>query len=578
MREYFTFPLHFCEHQNTQKMKKISTLLAGFILAGFGAVTAQTNLGADCGCPPVGSRSTVDLGSAAYSVQGGANDGDLIASNTILTCDKIYLLPKKIYVPAGKTITIQPGTIVKGLDLNAPGAGAASALIIERDAKIFASGTPTCPIVFTTGGTSGTNGDNLDGTYPLSNRGKWGGIVMLGRATNNLVSPTNNFTGSTGLIAINGTNGVGFIEGYGNIDPRTYHGGNPGAGQGAVDDDDNSGILRYVSIRHAGDIIAAGNELNGLSLGSVGRGTQIDHVEVISCDDDAIEVFGGSVNLKYCSALFGADDMLDYDLGWNGKCQFFFGLHADSVTTPTADNGIEADADDQKSNALRRSHPLIYNSTFVGNGAKNNQSDNSGKQGANMKELTEGEIYNSIFAKFFRGVNFVKSLGTRTGSIEAYHNWINGQTIISNNTIVAAGSGSGGPLTVGSSSANVIASDNTLFSNGANTSVASVPGMDVAFNINFSTNTVVGGDKFYMIPSSNLSTTASAPNDGFFTPANYRGAFEAGKKSWLSDWSLLNVISLTSGLTACPTDINQDGTTNNVDFLQLLGQFNQSCQ
>ena len=144
---------------------------------------------------------------------------------------------------------------------------------------------------------------------------------------------------------------------------------------------------------------------------------------------------------------------------------------------------------------------------------------------------------------------------------------------------MACGAGTGGALTVGNSTANVLAADNTLFSSGNNTSVASVPGMDLTYNINFSTNSVIGNDKFTVIPSSNLSTSASVPaNSGFFSPANYRGAFEAGKKSWLSDWSLLNVISLTPGLVACPTDINQDGTTNNTDFLQLLGQFNQSCQ
>jgi hypothetical protein len=277
--------------------------------------------------------------------------------------------------------------------------------------------------------------------------------------------------------------------------------------------------------------------------------------------------------------------MFDWDLGWKGNGQFLFGMHADSVTTPMADNGIEADGDDQKSNALPRSHPKIYNSTFIGNGRKlvpsagNQGSDNTGNCGAKMKEITEGEIYNCIFARFFRGADFIKSLGTRTGSIEAYHNWVNGQTILSNNTFVACGTGTGGALTVGNSTANVIAADNTLFSSGNNTSVASVPGMDLTYNINFSTNSVIGNDKFTVIPSSNLSTSASVPvNSGFFTPANYRGAFEAGKKSWLSDWSLLNVISLTPGLVACPTDINQDGTTNNTDFLQLLGQFNQSCQ
>jgi hypothetical protein len=103
--------------------------------------------------------------------------------------------------------------------------------------------------------------------------------------------------------------------------------------------------------------------------------------------------------------------------------------------------------------------------------------------------------------------------------------------------------------------------------------------------MNTSTNAIT--DKYNPIPSPSLGNTITTPNDGFFTPATYRGAFEAGKKSWMSDWSVQTIFrnnvtnalqSITLGLLPCPTDINGDGLTNNVDFLQLLNQFNQNCQ
>lgn len=539
-------------------MKNYFSKVCGTIIMAASAlsVQAQTNLGSDCGCPPVSSRPQVLLSTLATN--GGANDGDLIANNTILDCSKKWVLDKKIYVPSGKNITINPGTVIMGQDL---GTGNASALIVERDAKIIASGTESCPIVFT------SVSDPMDGSYSFANRGKWGGVVVLGKATNNL---------QVGNTYCAGTQGVGFIEGYASADSRNLY------GSATPDDNDNSGILRYVSIRHAGDILAVGNELNGLSLGSVGRGTTIDHIEVVSCDDDAIEFFGGTVNVKYCSALFGADDMFDYDLGWSGKAQFLFGMQADSTTTPSADNGIEADADDNKSNALPRSHPKFYNITLIGNYTKTFSSDNSGHAGMKLKELTEGEFYNCIIANFGEGVDFIKALGTRTGSIEAYHNWAagysnSGSLIVSCNTYMH---NQKGDLTVGNAVANVLSIDNTKFTNDNNVSLTSLTGFDYSATINYSTN--VYTDKFNAIPATNLATTCPTPtNDGFFTNAPYRGAFESGKKSWLAGWSVFSVyssaIQATTGMTPCPTDINQDGTTNNADFLQLLGQFNQTC-
>jgi hypothetical protein len=121
---------------------------------------------------------------------------------------------------------------------------------------------------------------------------------------------------------------------------------------------------------------------------------------------------------------------------------------------------------------------------------------------------------------------------------------------------------------------NTLPADNSKFTADNNVSVASLPSFDFAYTMDYTANTV--SDKYDAIPDL-VATTCSTPSNGFFTAANYRGAFEPGKKSWLSDWAILNIISATSGIVPCPTDVNTDGVTNNADFLQLLGEFNQSC-
>lgn len=527
---------------------------------------AQTNLGAACGCPPVGSRTTVNLSTLAVS--GGATDGELIAANTVLTCDKTYILDKKIYVPNGKNLTIAPGTVIKGNTAGAP--VDATALVVERGGKIFASGTATCPIVFT------ASADPMDGTYGVSNRGQWGGVVILGKAKNNLTlaNATAAFGGTcTGSGCLATGVGTGFIEGFTAADARNQFGAAPGA----EDDNDNSGIMRHVSIRHAGAVVATANELNGLTLGSVGRGTTLEYIEVVSNDDDGIEFFGGTVNLKYATAMYVSDDMFDWDLGYTGKMQFLFGIYADSVSTPNCDNGFECDGDDKKTGALPLSNPTVYNATVIGNNMKNqNLSDKSAHAGINGKELTQGSIYNSIICNFETGFNMQQAPGTRASGTEVYNNWNAGTFKVNCNTFV--GNSEGLKLDKSKTSDGIAPSgvDNTKFTTtDVNSVVASVPGFDFAWVMNTSTNSV--SDKYDATPNPNLSTTCTPPVDGFFNPANYKGAFKAGEKSWLSDWAYGNLVNTSPGLVPCPTDINLDGITNNTDFLQLLGQFGQSC-
>ncbi len=563
--------------------KTISKLVSSAILAmtTLAPSFAQTNLGAACGCPSVASRPTVLVSTLATS--GGASDGELTASNTIFDCAHTYILDKKIYVPNGKTLTINAGALIKGR-FNAD-ASLATALTVEVGGKIFASGNADCQIVFT------AEADPLDGTYAISNKGQWGGLLLAGKASNNLTLAANGpFQAGVGDGRLCVADGIGTFEGFASTNGKDQFGVAPAS----FDDNDNSGVLKYVSVRHAGAALQVGGEINGISFGSVGRGTTVDHVEVISCADDNMEFWGGTVNIKYATFLFGNDDMFDWDDAYNGKAQFIFGMKSDNAaTSPSADadNGFEMDSDDQKSNATLHAHPIIFNATMIGNNKAALTSDNSGLAAIEAKELTEGEISNSVFANFRYGVNVIKALGTRTGASESYHNWANtggnstNSLKIKCNTFVgmtkdfaidknaAGGSVVGGVITGG-----VATTDTAQFyTTDKNKSVASIAGFDYAFAVNNATNAI--SHKVDAVPNPALATTGcpTAPVDGFFTAAAYRGAFAPTGKNWMSDWTYATILSVTPGLAPCPADLNQDGVTNVTDFLQVLGQYNQSC-
>jgi hypothetical protein len=603
-------------------MKKLSTLIAtaAFAIASMESGFAQTNLGSSCGCPTVSTRPTVNLSTLAVS--GGASDGDLLA-NTILTCDKMWVLDKKIYVPNGVTLTIQPGTVIKGVNTGVP--STATALIVSRGGKIFADGSADCQIVFT------AMADPLDGTYAAHNVGQWGGLVLAGQASNNLTLAKNGpFAAGVGDGKIAVADGLGTFEGFATSDFRDQFGVNLTTPQPGYlsnfDDNDNSGILTYVSVRYAGQILAVGGELNGISFGSVGRGTTVDHVEVISTADDNMEFWGGTVNIKNATFMFGNDDMFDWDDGYSGKVQNVFSVGVSSndtlgTVTGAGDNGFEMDSDDQQSGngsgvatgtiavGGYRSHPIIYNCTMIGTNKRKENSDNTGMAAIMAKELTEGEIYNSVFANFAIGLNLWQGAhpgeGARTSTtsstgqtvLDAYDNWRDNNGTpslkIKNNTFIGMGAGAPGAATATLTlDVSKIAGSNSYYTNPAshaaaprdttqfyvtdgNIKTSSVAGMTYLWTMNGTTNAVT--TQYDATPNPALSTTMVAPADGFFTPENYRGAFASGVPSWLSGWSYGTLLATTGGLAPCPTDINQDGMTDNVDFLLLLGQFNQAC-
>ncbi len=244
----------------------------------------------------------------------GASDvkitGNITSSQT-WTTGKTYILSGRIAVTAGNTLTIQPGVIVKG----EVGTGAnASALVIARGAKINAVGTATSPIIFTTTADEITPGQIASPNLDSDLSGLWGGVLVLGKAKGS-------FGGDVTEIQ---------IEGIPASDINGLYGGS--------DDADNSGVIKYISIRHGGANIGEGNEINGLTLGGVGSGTVIENVEVIGNQDDGIEWFGGKVSVKNAIVWNVGDDGFDTDQAWSGTLDNFI-----VITGSETDHALEID-------------------------------------------------------------------------------------------------------------------------------------------------------------------------------------------------------------------------------------------
>lgn len=233
-----------------------------------------------------------------------------ISTNTTWETGKTYILAGRITVTSGATLTIQPGVVVKGQ----AGTGAnATALLIARGGKLNALGTAALPIIFTSVADNITPEDIAAGKYVSPNleptvNGLWGGILILGKAR----ISASNATGDRSEVQ---------IEGIPTSDPNGLYGGN--------DDNDNSGTIKYISIRHGGANIGNGNEINGLTLGGVGNGTVIENVEVVANQDDGIEFFGGSVNVKNAVVWNSGDDSIDTDQSWSGTLDNFAIINGD---------------------------------------------------------------------------------------------------------------------------------------------------------------------------------------------------------------------------------------------------------
>jgi hypothetical protein len=234
-----------------------------------------------------------------------------ISEDETWTNDNIYQLDGRITVLDGATLTIEEGTRIEG-NSNLQGENAA-VLMIARGGKLFANGTAKNPIIMT------ATAD--DGTLDASDKGLWGGLIILGKAP----------------VSAKVDNPQ--IEGVKSVDINGQYGG--------TDVADNSGVIRYVSIKHGGAVIdAVGDEINGLTLGGVGYGTTIENIWVFANRDDGIEFFGGTVNVDYVLITQVGDDALDIDQSYAGTVTNFAIFVDDDSDEALEIDGRERDLDE----------------------------------------------------------------------------------------------------------------------------------------------------------------------------------------------------------------------------------------
>ena len=335
---------------------------------------------------------------------GGGGGGDSTGENTILegkiSSDRIlkanyvYKIRGFVYVVNGARLTIEAGTVIKG----EKGASTRGALIITKGCQILAEGTADKPVVFTS-----------DQANPQ--RGDWGGVVLLGNAKTN--------------ASFNGVQGIGSVEGgVNNAEGLGLYGG--------TNDDDNSGTLSYVRIEYAGYAYLPDNELNGLTLAGVGRSTTVDHVEIFKANDDAIECFGGSVNLKHTVFVGTLDDDFDTDNGWSGNVQFGIVIRDSAIADISKSESFESDNDANGSALTPQTGGTYSNITVIGPRENLTNIGNSlFLAGAQIRRNSTISIFNSVIMGYPTGLYIDASKGTPTD------NNIAANTLQVQNTVIA---------------------------------------------------------------------------------------------------------------------------------------------
>ncbi|MEY8612425.1 Ig-like domain-containing protein [Parabacteroides segnis] len=289
------------------------------VAEGTATITATTKSGDKT------ATCTVTVSEDAPEVLEDTLEGNITADRTISAANKNFL-KGFVYVKSGATLTIEPGSVIKGISV-APGERAAS-LIIEPGAKIIAEGTVDKPIVFTS--------DKEPGKRVT---GDWGGLIICGNAR---VNRTNQPT-------IEGGPGTH----YGNTTSDEFNG-------------ESSGKLKYVRIEFAGYPLEPDKEINGLTFGGVGSGTEVEFVQVSYSNDDSYEWFGGTVNAKHLIAYKGWDDDFDTDFGYTGKLQFLLSVRDKDIADTSDSNGFESDNDGDGSTNTPFTKPVFSNVTLIG--------------------------------------------------------------------------------------------------------------------------------------------------------------------------------------------------------------------
>ena len=412
-------------------------------------------------------------------------DGD-ISSDVAWTSDNTYYLNSQAFVKDGVTLTIEAGTEILGrYDANYSADNPAPCLVVEQGGKIVAQGTAEAPITFRS---------ELEATDPNygNGRGLWGGLIINGYAPIANDGGTANVEGLTGVP-------------YGGTDP-----------------DDNSGVLRYVRVWNGGSSIAPDNEINGITLAGVGRGTTVEYCEVGLNLDDGFEMFGGTVDLKYCSVIAVGDDAFDTDAGYQGRGQFLLVVRADdSDKGHEMDSKTNGDLDSQP-----RSHPHFANVTVI-------SSVTHGEDALRLREGTGGDFRNYIIH----------------GANDGVRNDDNGSELVTQDLAAAQAHGHPNYLYISGSMvmnglADVPWDDFDESTDGAwtGTMVSESAGLAMTVDANGLPATLHVNPPLNSIVFENVDEVIE---DDFFIQTDYKGAF-SNDSNWLEGWSYLSVAEVLS--------------------------------
>jgi len=428
---------------------------------------------------------------------------DVVIPNKItgeytLQANTDYTLSGYTYVMDGATLTIEPGAHIYAAATDAQTLKA-SALIVTRGGKIMAEGTASNPIIF-----EPVDAKTVD--LGPDDTGMWGGVIILGKGILNS-NAGGSWTGDYPTQDIEG-----MLPDVGDEALINF---------GGTDNTDNSGVFRYVSLRHGGTVIGDGNEINGLTLGGVGSGTQIDHVEIFANKDDAIECFGGAVNLNHIVAAFSYDDSLDLDEGYKGQVQYYLVLQRAGANgnTDLGDKGGEWDGNDKPNTATPHMLLQLANATFIGMGA------DSANTAINIRSNGAAEVYNSIFVEFDKMIQLDKDtdgscLARYTAGDDIFEGNIWFSSTSANNTaagLVVTGDSQVSPLDEFFTGTNTIGDPGLEISRAAGSNLLDVtPALD----------------------SIAITTTAATVPAGLIQ-SNYKGAFDPNY-NWAYGWTKLS--------------------------------------
>jgi hypothetical protein len=475
-----------------------------------------------------------------------------IETSTTWTADNVYNLQKQIYVLPGASLTIEAGTLVQSTS------GLGGSLAVTRGAQIFVHGTAEAPVIMT------STDDNMKTWREGAN--EWGNLTMMGAG---LISASH-YKGEA--VVVNGRPNTKVPDG---LNQKQMEGltadfdGDTKVLYGGDNDDDDSGSISYLSIRYGGKVIGLANELNGLSLGGIGRETDIDHIEIMNNVDDGIEIWGGTVQLKYVNIWNVGDDSFDVDQGWRGKAQFGLIVQGYSLDASqgsgVGDNCFETDGAED-SDAQPVTTTSIYNFTVVGQPI-------DGDGGTAWRDNARVQYRNCIFMDL--GEKLVRADGDDGDGANGYG--YNGtlsweDTWATDYSVTSA-------VNIGDADPNVLyttqidgmlaeISDSVFYNNNHESAYTDAEALGVLDEANHNViaetspiqsltrgETVMKGGKL-IIPVTHINPRAgsldaifsvdTAPaDDSFFTPAPFRGGFSP-YENWLLGWTATSQYGMTN--------------------------------